>query len=285
MQKIAVLITCHNRKDKTLKCLEMLRAQVMPKEVELQVYLTDDGSTDGTGAAVREQFPYVNVIQGDGNLYWCGGMRLAWETASKVKDYDYYLWANDDTLFYPDCIKKLLAVAEEKLAEKSKSCIVVGSVCDPETGDWTYGGRQRAKIGKDISGDEVFSENTPLRCDTINGNCVLVPKEIFVTIGNLSSDFTHCMGDHDYGFRAVQAGFEIWVAPGFIGTCSKNPPAVWSSPKTPIIKRLQLMYSHKGLALKEYMSFCKKHTGSNWIVYWLKAHLKAIFPQLWKLKK
>jgi len=284
MQRIAVLITCHNRKDKTLKCLEMLSSQVLPSQVELQVYLTDDGCTDGTGDAVREQFPDVNVIDGDGDLYWCGGMRLAWAEAAK-SDYNYYLWANDDTHFYPDCIKKLLAVAEEKLAEKSKPCIVVGSVCDLKTGEWTYGGRQRRRIGKDISGDKVFSEKTPVKCDAINGNCVLVPKEIFETIGNLSSDYTHCMGDHDYGFRAMQAGFEIWVAPGFIGTCSKNPLAAWSSPKTPLFKRLRLLYSPKGLALKEYITFCKRHTGMNWIVYWLKAHLKTIFPQLWKLKK
>ena len=74
---IATIITCHNRKEKTLTCLENLMNQEAVGGIDLKVYLVDDGSTDGTGDMVKQSFPHVNMLQGDGTLYWNGGMRFA----------------------------------------------------------------------------------------------------------------------------------------------------------------------------------------------------------------
>lgn len=52
--KIAVLLTCFNRKEKTLACLAGLyESQKVYNErnstpIEMEVFLTDDGCTDGT---------------------------------------------------------------------------------------------------------------------------------------------------------------------------------------------------------------------------------------------
>ena len=70
---IAVLITCFNRRETTLRCLRALYEQELPAGAMLRVVLTDDGSSDGTGDAVRTEFPGVVVLQGDGNQYWVGG--------------------------------------------------------------------------------------------------------------------------------------------------------------------------------------------------------------------
>lgn len=78
---IAVLLTCHNRREKTLSCLQSLFGATMPEGYKTEVFLVDDGSTDGTGEAVEKCFPQVTVIQGDGNLYWNKGMNLAWKNA------------------------------------------------------------------------------------------------------------------------------------------------------------------------------------------------------------
>jgi GT2 family glycosyltransferase len=80
-KRIAVLITCHNRRDKTLKCFEALYKQESIEDLRLQVYLVDDGCTDGTAEAIIAEFPETRILKGSGSLYWCGGMRLAWEEA------------------------------------------------------------------------------------------------------------------------------------------------------------------------------------------------------------
>ena len=65
--KIAVLLTCFNRKDKTLSCLTSLYQALciynnkVEDKVELSIYLTDDGCTDGTGDAVRDNFSDKNI--------------------------------------------------------------------------------------------------------------------------------------------------------------------------------------------------------------------------------
>ena len=46
MPRIAVLITCHNRRVMTLACLDALVANRLPSAVTLAVILVDDGSTD-----------------------------------------------------------------------------------------------------------------------------------------------------------------------------------------------------------------------------------------------
>ena len=71
--KIAAIMTCHNRKNKTMACLKSLFT-IIP---ETDVYLTDDGSTDGTSEAVLYTYPNVHIISGDGNLYWNRGMYVA----------------------------------------------------------------------------------------------------------------------------------------------------------------------------------------------------------------
>ena len=85
--KIAVILTCYNRKAKTLACLDRLfHAQEVQGDVELTVFLTDDGCTDGTADAVRTSFPEkdIHILQGNGQLYWAGGMRLAWKAAMEL---------------------------------------------------------------------------------------------------------------------------------------------------------------------------------------------------------
>lgn len=83
IEKVAVLITCHNRCYKTLRCLYNLSHQNKPSNLGLTIYLVDAGSNDKTVALVRKFFPTVNVIKSHDYLYWGGGMRLAFQEAKK----------------------------------------------------------------------------------------------------------------------------------------------------------------------------------------------------------
>jgi len=59
--------------------------------------MTDDGCTDGTSKEVLEQYPSVHIVSGDGTLFWNRGMYCAWKAAVKEREYDFYMWLNDDT--------------------------------------------------------------------------------------------------------------------------------------------------------------------------------------------
>ncbi len=145
IQRIAVLVTSHNRKERTLASLQSLFAQHGIAEIELTVFLVDDGSTDGTGDAVAARFPQVRLLRGDGNLYWGGGTRKAFGAAME-EGFDAYLWLNDDVRLFEDAISRIVASAEAA-ASQGKTAIVVGSMRDPNTGARTYGGYQVRKSG------------------------------------------------------------------------------------------------------------------------------------------
>ena len=72
---VTAILACHNRRAKTLACLEALASQTAP--CRLRIVLFDDGSTDGTAAAVRRAHPQVDILPGTGDAYWAGGMRDA----------------------------------------------------------------------------------------------------------------------------------------------------------------------------------------------------------------
>ena len=224
MINIAVLITCHNRKQKTIKCLQALFNQSHIENVKLKIFLVDDGSTDGTKQAINELFPDVIVIKGTGNLYWARGMSLAWQEAIKSKEnFDYFLWLNDDTFLYNNAIKQIVNTAEElKKKNNNTNYIIAGSTCDSIKKIQTFGGYIINLKFYDLRFSRIQSENYLDRCDTFNGNCVLVPMSVFLKIGILNQNYVHRNGDFDYGLTATKNKIKCYVINKFIGTCDDD---------------------------------------------------------------
>jgi GT2 family glycosyltransferase len=274
--QIAVLITCHNRKEKTLRCLRTLYTQTSPLGVEINTYLVDDGSTDGTSAAVAEEFPQTMIIQGNGSLYWCGGMRLAWSEAFK-KDHDAYLWLNDDVMLKPDALLSLVTTWQNKYHETKQNIIVVGNCEDLQSRKIIYGGYPR-----DVSKGVLPASKSPQRCFTMNVNIVLIPRNIAYSVGNLSAHYTHAMGDIDYGLRSTEKGFLIYVAPGIVGVCESNPIPLWVRPDVPFFTRWMNLHSPKGLPPFEYMILRKRCGVRFWFLIPFKIYFRVCFPFFWK---
>ncbi|PAU93169.1 glycosyltransferase [Aliifodinibius salipaludis] len=257
---IAVLMTCHNRRKKTMACLDSLFAQSDLPNVELTVYLVDDGSNDGTAEAVKENYPDVNILKGDGSLYWTGGMHKSM-AAAMDQGFDLYLWLNDDTILYPDALQNLIAVYRDH-EQKNNTGIVVGSLCDPDTGEWTYGASIKTSYWHPLKFEPIEPGENVKEADNFWGNVVLVPQEIVDRIGNLDNNFDHGGADHDYALRTKKAGYKIWVAPGYVGECPRNPiEGTWKDRSLPFIQRLRKLLSIKNQSLSHRFYFLRKHGG------------------------
>lgn len=275
MKKIAALISCFNRKNKTLKCLEKLHFNNASNLFHLDVFLVDDGSTDGTSEAVTEFFPEVRIINGNGNLYWNRGMSLAWRTAG-YSGYDYYLWLNDDVELFDCSVLKLIEIYEN--SSLKKPFILIGSTCDPISGQVTYGGAKRSDILiKKLRFDLINPGAHLISADTMNGNIVLVPEDISNNLTGLDQQFNHALGDTDFGLRAINAGYSLHVAPSFYGTCSHNSVANSYLDKNLSKKvRFKKMLSPKGLPVQDWAIFCRRHTGKLWLIYFLWPYFKFL---------
>jgi len=268
-------MTVHNRRDKTLRCVRALYDCPLPDGYALDVYMTDDGSTDGTAEAVKERFPAVKVLQGDGDLYWNRGMINSWQAAAAERSYDFYLWLNDDTYLVPAALETLLSASGTLGGE----AIVVGATASSSGDETTYSGRREGRM--------LAPDGTLQRCDSFNGNIVLVPQRVFERVGMLDPFFRHSLGDLDYGLRAAGQGIGAWLAPKTLGRCDRGPLPVWCSPQTPLTKRFRTLYSPLGCHPGELFRYEKRHYGFLLALkHWFTVHLRAVSPKVWaKLKK
>lgn len=268
-RKISVLITCYNRKDKTLACLQKLFEQDgLDTFFKIQVFLVDDGSTDGTAELIKDKYPKVKIIQGDGSLYWNRGMNLAWKTAMNTGDYSGFLWLNDDTAIFKNALKTLVA-------EIGNCKILVGTTKSQFSGICTYGGYRNKRM--------LISPNGQIQpCDYFNGNFVFVPKEVSSVIGILDNHFHHALGDFEYGMRAKSAGFECCVLPFTVGYCEGHEQLPkWRDPAVGLYIRLQCLYSPlSGCHPKEFFYFDRKYKGLLIAVFhFISIHVRTIAPK------
>jgi GT2 family glycosyltransferase len=268
--RVAAVMAAYNRRELTLACLCSLRGQRVPG-VTLDAFVLDDASTDGTSEAIAEQFPEVTVLHGDGKQYWNGGMRRAFGAAI-TRDYDYYLWMNDDTRLDDGALAVLLD-AERCVRERgAAAAIVAGSTRHPDTGELTYGGVVRVSRWRPLRHELVEPSDLPRPCDTMNGNATLVSRAVVRRVGNIDPAFVQQMGDFDYGLRARRAGCSVWVAPGTVGTCASHPAR--RPGERPLGEELRQLWSIKELTPRSWAVFCRRWAGRLWPLYWLSPYVR-----------
>ena len=262
--KIAILITCYNRVEKTKECLKhCFNSLSLIDNFDQDIFLLDDNSPDNTGRIIRKMYPKINVIYGNGKYFWSGGTRKLWELASTKKDYDYYVWLNDDSILF----KNAFSVIYKDLKEKSSSIIVGTFISSNENlQEITYGGRNKHLSLLKPSGEAQ-------ECSFINGNFVFVPKEVYNEIGFLNKMFTHNYGDVDYGLRAIKKNFKVFIASEIVGTCNKNELELWRKPNTRFFSRLKSLYNSKNFIASEVIYFQLVHFG----LFALLKHLIGLF--------
>lgn len=255
IQNVAILLTCFNRKLVTLECLKKIYEQIV--SVEIDIFLCDDNSTDGTYECVKEKYPLVHIFKGSGNLFWNRGMLASWNMACSIKEYDAYIWLNDDTFLYDDAFSEMI--------ECSSACgdknIICGAFCS-DTGEFSYGGRKKDKL-------PLVPNGTLQDVYWLNGNCVLVPKYVVKKIGLLDGMFQHHLGDFDYGLRAREAGINIVTTRKYLGICNPNKIISNRSRKDglSVVKRFKRLYSPLGDNPFIQFRYTLRHFGLKQAIY------------------
>jgi GT2 family glycosyltransferase len=269
--RVTAILASHNRRTHTLMCLASYYAQDVDEWVELSAVLVDDDSTDGTREAILKHFPQTRVVRGDGSLFWAKAMSVAEEVAQRECP-DHFLWLNDDVVLDRDALRRLLTTVEQGQG----TCIAVGALRDPLSGDLTYSGVRR--IGcHPLRVRLIAPGRSPIKAETFNGNTVLVPSRVREKIGSIDGEFAHSEADFDYGLRATSLGVPCYVAVGTLGTCERNHGRLqWREPALPVRQRVRVLLGSKGVPPRSRMRYLRRHGGPFWIVFWLVPYFRAI---------
>jgi len=277
--RIAALMTCHNRRETTIKCLDAFYSQEELEKYATDVFLVDDGSADGTAEAVKSQFSHVKVISADGSLFWNRGMHLAFSQAI-TQGYDFYLWLNDDSLLDKDALIKLFSSYDAVRNEKGDGVIIGGAMRDPVTGKHAYGGITRwwGHLRQRLVEP---APDKPRQVEAVNGNYVLISAEVVQRVGNLDPVFQHRWGDYDYCFRALEKKCTVWLAPGYLGVCPRNPvTGTWEDVKLGFIERIKELRSKKSMDPQDHCVYLKRHRGSLWRIQFVLPYIKVAIGSL-----
>lgn len=279
--RVMILMTSHNRKEQTIRCIRSLKAV---SGIETAFVVVDAGSTDGTCEALREEAG-VKLIRRGGELYWNGGMRVAMSYAAKHgEETDYVFLVNDDVEFFPGALQSMLERLEGGEAKAPESCAdktgktelppaetcridaVVGATKNA-AGEQTYGG-VRMKSKRFARFELIPPSGERISCDTFNCNALLIRYESFQRAGNLDAAYVHSLGDYDYGMKLNRLGMQVVNSADYVGICEGNAvKGSWLDPKLSRSERLKKKESEKGLPGRDWYHFLRKNYGLTAALY------------------
>lgn len=220
--RVEIVTPVHNRKQITLRCLRSL-AKLNTKDLDVHVVIVDDGSTDGTGDAIRNEFPEVEIVQGSGDLWFTEGTNVGVRAALRHHP-DHVLMINDDAVFDADFLKFMVETAQQNsraivgslllLWDEPHKLFQVAPVWETLSGGWRHWYSQTVWTIPD----------RPWEVDLIVGNCVLVPAEAFLETGLMDSKRYPNFGDAEFTPRLKRLGWQLLIDPRARVFCQPNTP-------------------------------------------------------------
>lgn len=219
MKKIAILIPVFNKLELTRKCIKSLLPLIDSTQLEnIRPYLViiDDGSADGSGAWIEENYPDIVLLKGDGSLWWSGGVNMGAKYALEQQDTDYVLlWNNDivaddhyftelDRLF-PDFQEDMIIGSKIYTLQPSDQIWAYGAIFNPRNG-------RKYMIGFEERDQEAYQHVREV--DWLPGMGTLVRVDVIKQIGYWDAEhFEQYHGDSDFTYRAKTRGYRILVYP------------------------------------------------------------------------
>jgi GT2 family glycosyltransferase len=204
---VCVVVLNWNGLPHVLRCLERV---VASDYTPLSVIVVDNGSADGSLAAIQSGYPGVTLLSIPKNLGYAGGNNLGLREAIR-SGAEYVLLLNNDTEIVRDMISILVATLKEneRVGIASPKIFLAGS----DRRLWAVGGVLRDHRVITWGINLVDSErNDFTELDFVFGCAMLVRRNVLDQIGLFDTGFDFYFEDIDLCLRAKQAGYEVvWV--------------------------------------------------------------------------
>lgn len=204
---LSVLVLTCNQLSTTLRCLDAL--SVATAGMDSEIILVDNGSTDGTSAAVAAKFPDVDVFTLPENIGVAAGRNEAMRHAGG----EYILILDNDTVPTRDVIAGLMAHLEA-----NPRCGIAAPRLDNADGSWQesckdYPGiKAKARNVLGFRTKESMPGAMSHPCYVI-GACQMMRADTMRRLGPLDEKIFYGPEDADYCLRAAAAGYTIDYLP------------------------------------------------------------------------
>ncbi|RPH80238.1 MAG: glycosyltransferase family 2 protein, partial [Nitrospiraceae bacterium] len=210
--ELTIAVISYNTRDLLLACLKSI--QDTTKDVEYELVVIDNASSDGSATAVRAQFPQVRVISNHDN----GGYAKACNQVVLVGRGQYLLFLNSDTVMRSGTLCRMMACLELQPDVGAVSCLQrneAGQVLRscfpfPSVRDHLRYSVWIPTIIKQVGRDNPELDFTVSQdVEWANGACLMVRKELFEQLGGFDHRFFMYFEDVDLCRRIHQRGYRV----------------------------------------------------------------------------
>jgi hypothetical protein len=204
-------------------------ARVRPVSDPFEVFVVDNGSSDGTADWVAAEYPRVRLIRGDMNRGYPAGNNVALRLILAERSADVVLLLNSDVMADGPTVRSLARY----LAERPEVGAVIPSLVLPD-GGYQIGAcgflptartlfdyffllhKLRPLRSRGLFIDQAsVSKRVPfLRVEWLSGACVAIRREAFERIGLLNEEYFFYAEDLDWGRRMQDSGMALHYWPG-----------------------------------------------------------------------
>jgi len=205
---VFAVIPVFNRLHFTRECIRRLKAQTY---VPLTIIVSDGGSTDGTVAAIKAEFPDVVVLTTETELWWAGSMAAGIDYALKhsQNDTDFVLMMNNDTEPPPNYVATLVNAARE--FDAAVGALIVDSKDSSrilDAGEYVDWSTYAFPVKASVEAWERFRDDV----DVLPGRGSLVSLKMIRNAGNVDArQFPHYLADYEFFYRLKSHGFRLGV--------------------------------------------------------------------------
>jgi len=202
--RLCILLPVHNRRATTVRCVEMLRAQTRR---DFRLVLVDDGSSDGTAAAVQAVWPAVEIVTGRGDWWWAGSLQQGCRHLARngVAGDDVVLLLNDDIVIGPEFLAQALA----EFSSLPDTLLLARQV-DAQTGaDIDFGGGLHA----DLRELRFTAARDPAQINCLPTRGLFLRWRDLGRVGGFRPEWLpHYLSDYEFTLRAAARGLALRVA-------------------------------------------------------------------------
>ena len=215
--RVGVVIVNWNTRTQLLRCLDPL-TQGPSDTWAVSLLVVDNGSTDGSVAAVQESHPHVRVLANPTNV----GYAAAINQALPLLHQPYLLIANADVECSPKAIEQLAnfleshpraAIAGPKLTDSDGALQLswgrIPSLTNEFLQRWWWRRLERQPGQRALRRIAAH----PRAVDWVLGACLMIRRQVFLSLGGFDERYFMYFEEVDFCTRARQVGWEIWYVP------------------------------------------------------------------------
>jgi len=212
---LSVIIVNWNTRELVLECLRSLCAAT--GDLSVEVFVVDNGSSDGSVKAIRTAFPGVILVENKRNVGFArANNRVLGRAAGK-----YILLLNSDVILQEGTVTALV----EFMEETPQAGIGGAQLLNPD------GGKQNSFDNFPTLLSEGFNKSllrvlfpqkfpskrlsfsSPAEVESIIGACAMVRKEAVDHVGSMDEDYFLFMEETDWCYRMRERGWRVYLVP------------------------------------------------------------------------